>query len=181
MVGEMVQNSQSLYSFTFTAVIVIHEYIYSHSTTKFTFKKYICLHLTTYFLFTNIFTHIYGMYSFTFNRLYPFTFTIQRCNIHSTFSAHSLCASLGPSSRSFLNADGRRRKAQWSGRPKTTNTSVTLVRSFFCSSRSLTRVRTGMEHCGSRSEREHPNKARVSHSSSPASFAFPQYQQRGTE
>ena len=33
---------------------------------------------------------------------------------------------------------------------------------FFCSSRSLTRVRTGMEHCGSRSEREHPNKARVS-------------------
>ena len=62
MVGEMVQNSQSLYSFTFTAVIVIHEYIYSHSTTKFTFKKYICLHLTTYFLFTNIFTHIYGMY-----------------------------------------------------------------------------------------------------------------------
>ena len=39
MVSEMVQNSQSLYSFTFTAVIVIHEYIYSHSTTKFTFKK----------------------------------------------------------------------------------------------------------------------------------------------
>ena len=62
MVSEMVQNSQSLYSFTFTAVIVIHEYIYSHSTTKFTFKKYICLHLTTYFLFRNIFTHIYGMY-----------------------------------------------------------------------------------------------------------------------
>jgi len=44
LVGEMVQNSQSLYSFTFTAVIVTHEYIYSHSTTKFTFKKYICLH-----------------------------------------------------------------------------------------------------------------------------------------
>ena len=31
MVGEMVQNSQSLYSFTFNAVIVIHEYIYSHN------------------------------------------------------------------------------------------------------------------------------------------------------
>ena len=62
IVGEMVQNSQSLYSFTFTAVIVIHEYIYSHSTTKFTFKKYTCLHLTTYFSFTNIFTDIYGMY-----------------------------------------------------------------------------------------------------------------------
>ena len=38
---------------------------------------------------------------------------------------------------------------------------------FFCSSRSLTRVRTGMEHCGSRSEREHPNKARVSRCSFP--------------
>ena len=41
MVGEMVQNSQSLHSFTFNAVIVIHEYIYSHSTTEFTFKKYL--------------------------------------------------------------------------------------------------------------------------------------------
>ena len=77
MVGEMVQNSQSLYSFTFTVVIIIHEYIYSHSTTKFIFKKYINSHLTTYFVFTNIFTHIYGMYSFTFNGLYSFTFTIE--------------------------------------------------------------------------------------------------------
>ena len=30
MVDEMVQNSQSLYSFTFNAVIIIHEYIHSH-------------------------------------------------------------------------------------------------------------------------------------------------------
>ena len=166
MVGEMVQNSQSLYSFTFTAVIVIHEYIYSHSTTKFTFKKYICLHLTTYFLFTNIFTHIYGMYSFTFNVLYPFTFTIQihstRCNIHSTFSAHSLCASLGPISRSFLNANGRRRKAQLVVHQRPQTQVLHRQDLFFCSSRSLTRVRTGMEPCGRRSEREHPNKARVS-------------------
>ena len=66
MVGEMVQNSPSLYSFTFNVVIIIHEYIYSHSTTKFIFKTYINSHLTTYFVFTNIFTHIYGMYSFTF-------------------------------------------------------------------------------------------------------------------
>jgi len=36
----MVQNSQSLYSFTFNVVIIIHEYIYSHSATKFIFKKY---------------------------------------------------------------------------------------------------------------------------------------------
>ena len=50
MVGEMVQNSQSLYSFTFSALIDIHEYIYSHSTTEFTFKKYICSHLPLYFL-----------------------------------------------------------------------------------------------------------------------------------
>ena len=63
MVGEMVQNSQSLYSFTFSAVIFIHEYIYSHSTTKFIFRKYINSHLKTVFLFTNIFTHIYtGIY-----------------------------------------------------------------------------------------------------------------------
>ena len=70
MVGEMVQNSQSLYSFTFSAVIVIHEYIYSHSTTEFTFKKYIYSDLTVYFFFTIIFTHIYGMCSFTFNVCY---------------------------------------------------------------------------------------------------------------
>jgi len=28
MVGEMAQNSQSLYSFTFNAIIIVHEYIY---------------------------------------------------------------------------------------------------------------------------------------------------------
>ena len=77
MVGEMVQNSQSLYSFTFNAVIVIHEYIDSHSTTNFTLKKYIYSHLMMYFSFTNIFTHIYEIYSFTFNGLYSFTFTIE--------------------------------------------------------------------------------------------------------
>ena len=31
MFGEMVQNSQSLYSLTVNAFIVIHKYIYSHS------------------------------------------------------------------------------------------------------------------------------------------------------
>ena len=54
----------------FTKFIFIHIhgcYCYSRIylftfNNKFTFKKYICLHLTTYFLFTNIFTHIYGMY-----------------------------------------------------------------------------------------------------------------------
>ena len=88
MVGEMVQNSQRLCSFTFSAIIVIHryiyshwatkflfkKYIYSHSATKFLFEKYIYSHLTTY-LFTNIFTYIYGMYLLTFKGLYSFTFT----------------------------------------------------------------------------------------------------------
>ena len=77
MVDEMVQNSQSLYSFTFSALIAIHEYIYSHSTTEFTFKKYIYSHLPVYFLFMIIFAHIYEMSSFTFNELYSFTFTIE--------------------------------------------------------------------------------------------------------
>ena len=138
MVGEMVQNSQSLYSFTFTAVIVIHEYIYSHSTTKFTFKKYICLHLTTYFLFTNIFTHIYGMYSFTFNVLYPFTFTIQIFIQHGAisvqYSFNIFCALPLRIIRSQLPLFSERKwqtKAQFSGRPKTPNTIVTLARSFF--------------------------------------------------
>ena len=72
MVNEMVQNSQSLYSFTFTAVIVIHEYIYSHSTTKFTFKKYNAIFL----IHEYIYSHLRDV-SFTFNGLYPFTFTIQ--------------------------------------------------------------------------------------------------------
>ena len=73
MIGEMVQISQSLYSFTFNAVIAIHEYIYSHSTTEFTFKKYIYSHLTVYFLVTIMSTHIYEMSSFTFNALHSFT------------------------------------------------------------------------------------------------------------
>ena len=69
MVGKMVQKSQSLYSFTFNALIGIHEYIYSQSTTEFTFKKYIYSHLPVYFLFTIIFAYIYEMSSFKFNEL----------------------------------------------------------------------------------------------------------------
>ena len=125
----------SLYSFTFTAVIVIHEYIYSHSTTKFAFKKYICLKLTTYFFFRNIFTHIYGMYrshstdhirshsrsKYSVNTVqYPF-------NIFCVIPFRIFKSKL----RLFLNANGRRRKAHWGGRPKTSNTTVKLARSFF--------------------------------------------------
>ena len=63
IVGEMVQNSQSLYLFIFTAVIVIHEYIYSHLRDV----------------------------SFTFNGWYPFTFTIQIFIQHSAiFIQHFL-------------------------------------------------------------------------------------------
>ena len=89
MVGEMVQNSQSLYSFTFNALIDVHDYIYSHSTTEFTFKKYIYSHLPVYFLFTIIFAHIYKMSSSTFNELYPFTFTIEIFD--QIFSAYHRC------------------------------------------------------------------------------------------
>jgi len=77
MVGGMVQNLQSLYLFTFNALIIIHKYIYSYSATIFIFNKYINSHLTTNFLFMNIFTHFYEMYSFTFNSLYSFTFMIE--------------------------------------------------------------------------------------------------------
>ena len=115
MVSEMVQNSQSLYSFTFTAVIVIHEYIYSHSTTKFTFKKYICLHLRTYFLFRNIFTHIYGMYrshstahirSHSRSK-YSFNTVQYSFNIFYALPLRIVRSQL----RLFLNANGRRRRA----------------------------------------------------------------------
>ena len=78
MVGEMVQNSQSLYSFTFNALIDIHEYIYSHSTTEFTFKKYIYSHLPVYsYSREYLLTFTRCLQSFTFNELYPFTFTIE--------------------------------------------------------------------------------------------------------
>ena len=133
MVGEMVQNPQSLYSFTFNVVIIIHEYIYSHSAAKFIFKRYTNSHLTTYFVFTNILTHIYGMYSFTFNGLYSFTFTIT-----FTFSAHRLRASLGPSSRSTISERNMADEGNliiWRGRTKTNdpkhtqlNINITWVR-----------------------------------------------------
>ena len=86
MVGKIVQNSQSLYSFTFNALIDIHECIYSHSTPEFTFKKYL--------LFI-IFAHTYAMSSFTFSVLYPFTFMIETFNQHflrTTFAHHSVLA-----------------------------------------------------------------------------------------
>ena len=94
MVGKMVQNSQSLYSFTFNVVIVIHEYFYSHSATEFTFMIYIYSHLMV-------------------TGLCLVTFTIKLQSTHyipshsrlkySAFSAHLLCASLGPSSCSECN------------------------------------------------------------------------------
>ena len=93
MVGEMVQNSQSLYAFTFNVLIDIHEYICSHSTTEFTFWKYIYSHLAVYFLFMIIFCHIYEMSSFTFNELYPFTFKIEiviRHFLRTTFAHRSV-------------------------------------------------------------------------------------------
>ena len=106
MVGEMVQNSQSLYSFTFNVVIIIHEYIYSHSTTKFIFKKYI-------FTFNDVFRiheYIYSHLRDVFIDIHDRNIGSTRCNIHSTFSAHRLRALLGPSSRSIVP---ERRKAYY--------------------------------------------------------------------
>ena len=103
------------------AFIVIHEYIYSHSTTELTFKKYIYSHLLVYFLFTIIFAHIYEMSSFTFNVLYSLTFTIEIFIQHFlriTFAHHWVLAPPLP----FLNATFRTEGNQ---RPMTPNTSVT--------------------------------------------------------
>ena len=107
MVGGTVQNSQSLYLFIFNTLVIIHEYIYPHSTTKFTSKKYINSHLTTCFLFTNIFTHIHEM-NIHFQRLifihiHERNIGSTRCNISSAFSAHRLRALFGPSSRSIIS------------------------------------------------------------------------------
>ena len=98
MVGEMVQNSQSLYSFTFNAIFIIHKDIYSHLTTTFLFKKYIYSHLTTYILFTKIFTHILRdvfihIHQLIFIHIHHRNIGSTRCNIYSTFSVHPLRAS----------------------------------------------------------------------------------------
>ena len=133
MVGKMVQNSQSIFIhiqccycysriclYTFDGVFLIHDYIYSHFGDVF-------IHIQRV-----IFIHIHDQ------------------NIHSAFSAHHLCTSLGPRSCSnILNAIWRIK-----GKPKTRkspNTNGTLAGTFFSSSRSPTRLQTGMEHCGSRS------------------------------
>ena len=103
MVGEMAQNSQSLYAFTFNAFILIHEYIYSHSATKSSVKKYNNWHLTKYFLSRNVFTHLRDVFIHIHDR-----------NIHSTISAHRLRTSVGPSSRSIIpEQHGGRRKAYY--------------------------------------------------------------------
>ena len=73
MVGEMVQNSQSLYSFTFNALIDIHEYIFIHIQQPNLHSR-------------NIFMHIY--LCIPYSRLYWLTFT--RClHSHSTSYIHS--------------------------------------------------------------------------------------------
>ena len=96
--------------------------LYSHSATKFLFKKYIYLHLTKYFVF----------YECIHSHLRDVFIHIQDSTVY--ILSHS---------RSKL-----------------------LQITFFCSSRSPTRMRTGLEHCRSKSESKHPNKARASYVSS---------------
>ena len=105
MVGEMVKNSQSLYFtccywysriylFTFNSRIYIQEIHLFTFTGVFLIHDYICSHLRDVFIHIQraIFIHIHDR------------------NIHSAFSAHPLCASLGPSSCSTISersmADG---------------------------------------------------------------------------
>ena len=87
MVGEMVQNSQIQYSFTFNDFIVVHEYIHSHSITTLLLVIYTNSHSTTSFLVTNIFIYIpHTLSSFTLK----VKFSIQHgCNT----SFNILCAS----------------------------------------------------------------------------------------
>lgn len=69
-----------------------------------------------------------------------------QCNIHSTFSAHSLSTYLDPSSGSFWTqmAHEGRLSGVVDQRPQTQLLHWQDL--FFCTSRSLARVRTGMEH-----------------------------------
>ena len=86
------------HSFTFNALIVIHKYIYSHSTTEFTFKKYIHSHLLVYFLFTNICSHLRDVFIHIQHVIF---IHIHYRNNRSAFSAHHQV--LAPALQ-FLNA-----------------------------------------------------------------------------
>ena len=102
MVGEMVQNSQSLYSFTFNALIAIHENIYSHST-----KKYLFTFTFVFLIYDHICSHLRDVFILIQRVIF---IDIHDRNIHSAFSAHHLCTSLGHSLRSTISecnmADG---------------------------------------------------------------------------
>ena len=75
---------QEIYLFTFNGIFLIHKNIHSH-------LRDVSIHIQ-WFIFVHIHHRNIGS---------------TRCNIHSTFSAHPLRASLGPTSRSFLNAKWR--------------------------------------------------------------------------
>ena len=88
MVGEMVQNSQIQYSFTFNDFIVVHEYIHSHSTTTLLLVIYTNSDSTTSFLVTNIFIYIPDALYHSLSRS---NFLFNKVAIrHSTFCAHLL-------------------------------------------------------------------------------------------
>ena len=87
MVGEMVQNSQIQYSFTFNDFIVVHEYIHSHSTTTLLLVIYTNSDSTTSFLVTNIFIYIPDTLITHSQGLVLFNKVAIR---HSTFCAHLL-------------------------------------------------------------------------------------------
>ena len=115
MVGEMVQNSQSSYSFTFNAVIGFMN-IFIHI-------QQLSLHSRNIFIIT--FSGVSLIHEYIYSHLRDIVIHIQRVifvhihdrNIHSAFSAHALCASLGASSRSIIS-----KRTWWmKGTPNTNN------------------------------------------------------------
>jgi len=142
-----------IYLFTFSGWICIREMCWFTFGDVFRVHECICSHLRDVFIRIRrfIFIHIRdrGVGS-------------ARCSVHSAFSARRLHASLGPSSRSIISERNMADEGSlivWTGGARTQDPKhkCYIGRSF----RSPTRVRMGMEHRGSRIEREHPNKARV--------------------
>ena len=121
--------SQSLYSFTFNAQCYCYSRIYLFTINNrvyVQFTKFIFIHIQCCYCYSRIylFTSNNRVYvRFTFNGVFlihdyikshlrrDVFIHIQRVifvhvqdrNIHSTFSAHHLCASLGPSPRSIIS------------------------------------------------------------------------------
>ena len=103
MVSEMVQNSQSSHSMLyllFTNIFIHIQQLSSYSRNIFILIEQHISYSRKYLLtFTDVYIHIQR---FIFVHIHNRDIVSKRCNIHSTFFAHPLCASLGPSSQRRL-------------------------------------------------------------------------------